>query len=72
MSPAALASLLSSLSSDASEASPPESTAAPLTAERARSVREQAVRSVAVPQSIVDVLVDLRTFMQVRPALRPA
>lgn len=72
VSPGALSTLLSSLSlsSEASEAtptSPAGAVAEPLTVERARSVREKAVAAVAVPQSIVDVMVDLRTFMQVRP-----
>lgn len=39
-------------------------TAAPLTVERARAVRAEALAAVAVPQPVVDVLVDLRTFMQ--------
>lgn len=45
----------------AAAAAPP---AAPLSVDRARDVRAEALAAVSVPQPVVDVLVDLRTFMQ--------
>lgn len=68
VSPAGLSSLLSSLSSQGCEGGTETQGAAsvaPLTVARARSVRELAVGAVEVPQPIVDVLVDLRSYMQV-------
>jgi hypothetical protein len=68
VSPAGLATLLAYVSAEgaAGEAtSTPGDTATHMTVERARSVRKKALTAVSVPQSIVDVLVDLRSFMQV-------
>ena len=56
MSGAALADLISAVGN--TDAAPP------LTIDTIRSTRAAAVESVRVPQNIVNLLVDLRTFMQ--------
>jgi MoxR-like ATPase len=56
------------LSPNTAASSVPEATAAvaapPLTIEAVRHVRQVALQSVAVPPQVVDLLVDLRTYMQ--------
>jgi AAA lid domain len=63
VSAGALSTLLQSVTA-ARGAPKPHAGAPRVTAARARSVREEAVAAVRVPQSVVDVLVDLRSYMQ--------
>eukprot|EP00892_Ulva_mutabilis_P012353 jgi/Ulvmu1/9490/UM052_0060.1 len=64
VSAGALTELLTSAGTAGAAAAATPSAAVPLTVARAREVRAEALAAVTVPQPVVDVLVDLRTFMQ--------
>lgn len=64
MSSGALTELLTAAGTPTAAPDATAAAAAPLSVERARAVRKEALAAVTVPQAVVDVLVDLRTFMQ--------